>query len=150
MTETEVADGHKLTKDDWTVGKALPVQRFTIRREDLVRYAGASGDFNPIHWNDRIAQEMGLPGVIAHGMYTMALASRALVRWLGGPASLMEFGVRFAKPIVVPDNEEGIVVDVGAVVREELGEGRIRLDLTVTCDGAKVLSQARAVIKSSS
>ena len=76
---------------DVEVGTELPEQRYRISRADLVRYAGASGDFNPIHWNERVATEVGLPGVIAHGMFTMALAGRAVTGWTGDPAALIEF-----------------------------------------------------------
>jgi len=98
----------------WQDGEQLAPQTFPVTRADLVRYAGASGDFNPIHWNDRTATAVGLPGVIAHGMFTMALAGRALVAWSGDPGAVIEFGVRFAKPVVVPDDDRGAEVTVGA------------------------------------
>ncbi len=114
-----------------------------MTRADLVRYAGASGDFNPIHWSDRTAREVGLPGVIAHGMYTMALAGRALDVWAGDPGAVLEFGVRFTKPIPVPDDDEGAEVTVSGSVRT-VAEGTAQLDLTVISGGEeKVLAQAR-------
>jgi acyl dehydratase len=129
------------------VGTHLPPQTFRVTRADLVRYAGASGDFNPIHWSDRFATGVGLPGVIAHGMYTMALASRALEVWVGDPAAVVEFGVRFTKPVVVPDDDEGAEVVVSAVVKAHTDDGNAQLELTAVSAGEKVLGQARAVVR---
>jgi acyl dehydratase len=128
-------------------GEQLPPHVFRVTRADLVRYAGASGDFNPIHWSDRVATKVGLPGVIAHGMYTMALAGQAVLAWAGDPAALVEFGVRFTKPVVVPDDDEGTEVIVGAVVKAVTDDGRVSLDVTATSGGVKVLGQARVVIR---
>jgi acyl dehydratase len=128
-------------------GQQLPPRTFRVTRADLVRYAGASGDFNPIHWNDRFATKVGLPGVIAHGMYTMALAGQAVLDWAGDPAAVVEYGVRFTKPVVVPDDDEGAEVVVAAVVKAVTDEGHLRLDITATCGVDKVLGQARAVIR---
>ncbi|MEV0807482.1 MaoC family dehydratase [Micromonospora sp. NPDC050200] len=125
----------------------LPTQTFRITRADLVRYAGASGDFNPIHWSDRTATKVGLPGVIAHGMFTMALVGRAVATWAGAPDAVVDFGVRFTRPVVVPDDDQGTEVEVNAVVKEVTEEGLTRLDVTATCLGAKVLSQARATVR---
>ncbi len=130
-----------------TVGAELPSRTFRITRADLVRYAGASGDFNPIHWNQRIATSVGLPDVIAHGMLTMALAGRALTDWLGDPAAIEEYGVRFAKPVVVPDDDAGAEVTVEGVVKRELDGGRLQVDLTARSGGDKVLGQARAIVR---
>jgi acyl dehydratase len=129
------------------VGTELPEQVFRITRADLVRYAGASGDFNPIHWNERVATSVGLPGVIAHGMFTMALAARAVTSWTGDPAALVEYNVRFGRPVVVPDDDEGAEVTVRGKVGALLEDGRARVDLTVTSDGEKVLSLARAIVR---
>jgi acyl dehydratase len=129
------------------VGTELPEQVFRITRADLVRYAGASGDFNPIHWNERVATEVGLPGVIAHGMFTMALAARLVTRWTGDPAALLEYQVRFGRPVVVPDDGQGAEVTVRGRVAALLDDGRARVDLTVTSDGEKVLSLARAIVR---
>ena len=118
-----------------------------MTRADLVRYAGASGDFNPIHWNERFATEVGLPGVIAHGMYTMALAAQAVVDWTGDPAAVVEYSVRFTKPVPVPDDDTGTEVVVSGMVRGATPEGYTQLDLTVTCGGEKVLGAARAVVR---
>jgi acyl dehydratase len=114
-----------------------------------VRYAGASGDFNPIHWSDRVATKVGLPGVIAHGMLTMALAGRAVVAWTGDPGAVVEYGVRFANPVVVPDDDEGTEVAVSGVVKAVADEGVVRIDITATCRGEKVLGQARALVRRS-
>jgi acyl dehydratase len=132
---------------DVAVGTELPEQTFRITRADLVRYAGASGDFNPIHWNERVATEVGLPGVIAHGMLTMALAARAVTAWTGDPAALAEYHVRFGRPVVVPDDDAGAEVTVRGTVGAVLDDGRFRVDLTVTSAGEKVLSLARAVVR---
>ena len=132
---------------DVAVGTELPEQTFRITRADLVRYAGASGDFNPIHWNERVATEVGLPGVIAHGMFTMALAARAVTAWTGDPAALTEYHVRFGRPVVVPDDDAGAEVTVRGTVGAALDDGRFRVDLTVTSAGEKVLSLARAVVR---
>jgi acyl dehydratase len=135
------------TPADVVVGTELPEQVFRVTRADLVRYAGASGDFNPIHWNDRVATEVGLPGVIAHGMFTMALAGRAVTAWTGDPAALVEYNVRFGRPVVVPDDDEGAEVTVCGKVGALLEDGRLRVDLTVTTEGEKVLSLARAIVR---
>ena len=82
------------------VGARLPARTFRVTRADLVRYAGASGDFNPIHWSDRAAATVGLPGVIAHGMLTMALVGRAVTGWAGDPAAVVDYNVRFTKPVL--------------------------------------------------
>jgi acyl dehydratase len=132
---------------DVAVGTELPEQIFRVTRADLVRYAGASGDFNPIHWNDRTATAVGLPGVIAHGMFTMALAGRAVTGWTGDPAALAEYHVRFGRPVVVPDDEDGAEVTVRGKVGAVLEDGRLRVDLTVTSGGEKVLSLARAIVR---
>ncbi|MBC8989251.1 MULTISPECIES: MaoC family dehydratase [Micromonospora] len=125
----------------------LPTQTYRVTRADLVRYAGASGDFNRIHWSDRVATDVGLPGVIAHGMFTMALVGRAVTGWAGAPDAVVDFGVRFTRPVVVPDTDEGTEIEVSAVVKEVTEDGLTRLDITATCQGEKVLSQARALIR---
>ncbi|WP_446216963.1 MaoC family dehydratase [Micromonospora sp. IBHARD004] len=125
----------------------LPTQTFRVTRADLVRYAGASGDFNSIHWSDRFATKVGLPGVIAHGMFTMALVGRAVTTWAGAADAVVDFGVRFTRPVVVPDDDQGTEIEVAAVVKEVTEDGLTRLDVTATCLGEKVLSQARATIR---
>ncbi len=128
------------------VGTELPARSFPIRRADLVRYAGASGDFNVIHWNERVARSVGLPDVIAHGMLTMALAARVVTDWAGDPGRVLEVGVRFTRPVPVPDDDEGATLEVTGVVAADLGEGRVRVDVTATSAGQKVLGRARAVV----
>lgn len=128
-------------------GTALPERTYRIARSDLVRYAGASGDFNPIHWSDRIAKDVGLPSVIGHGMLTMALAGRLLTDWAGDPAAVVEYGVRFSRPVVVPDDDDGVTVTVSGVVTEVRDDGLLGVDLTVRAGEQKVLTQARAVVR---
>lgn len=128
------------------VGDEVISRDVTITRLDLIRYAGASGDFNVIHWNERVARSVGLPDVIAHGMLTMAQAGRIVTDWLGDPAALKEFGVRFTRPVVVPDDDRGAVLHVAATIAEKLEEPTVRLDLTATCESQGVLGRATAVV----
>jgi acyl dehydratase len=129
------------------VSEQLEQQTFPVTRADLIRYAGASGDFNPIHWSERFATSVGLPGVIAHGMFTMALVGRAVTAWAGAPDAVVEFGVRFARPVPVPDTDEGTEVVVSARIKDTTPDGHTRLAITATCHGEKVLSLAQAVIR---
>ena len=129
------------------VGTELPPVTFTLTRADLVRYCGASGDFNVIHWNERVAKAVGLPDVIAHGMYTMALAGRVVSQWAGDPAAVESYTVRFSRPVVVPDDETGATLLVSAVVEEVREDGRVVVALTATVDDVKVLMAARAVVR---
>jgi acyl dehydratase len=133
-------------RSDAQVGDALPAQSFRVQRADLVRYAGASGDFNPIHWNERAATSVGLPNVIAHGMYTMAVVVRVVTDWVGDPGAVVEYGVRFTRPVVVPDPEGAVLEVVGTVAAKE-DDGTVRVDLTATVDGQTVLAKARAVVR---
>jgi len=137
----------QISYDDVEVGTELPGQSFPVRRADLVRYAGASGDFNVIHWNERIARSVGLPDVIAHGMFTLALAARAVTDWVGDPGAVLEYGSRFTRPVPVPDDDTGALVDVAAAVAAKLDDRRVRVDLTVTSAGQKVLGRAQAVVQ---
>ncbi|QOR70007.1 acyl dehydratase [Ruania alkalisoli] len=119
----------------------------TVTRDRLVRYAGASGDFNPIHYNDRFATEVGLPGVIAHGMLTMGLACATLTDWLDDPADLLSYGVRFTRPVPVPDPGE-VALEVRAVVGAVDPEaGTARIDLAVTLEGTSVLGKSQAQVR---
>ncbi|UPK75848.1 MaoC family dehydratase [Nocardioidaceae bacterium SCSIO 66511] len=129
-----------------TEGAELGPISYAITRADLVRYAGASGDFNPIHWSDRVAMSVGLPGVLAHGMYTMALAGRAVESWLDDGQRVAEFAVRFTKPVLVPDDEQGTEIEVAGLVKGDDDDGRTRIDLTVRCGDEKVLGMARAFV----
>jgi acyl dehydratase len=127
-------------------GQSLPEQSFPVTRADLVRYAGASGDFNPIHWSERFAVGVGLPGVIAHGMFTMALAGRAVTAWAGRADAVVDFGVRFTRPVPVPDTDEGTTVVVSGTVKK-VEDGLAYIDVSAVCNGEKVLAQARAIVK---
>jgi acyl dehydratase len=131
--------------DAVAAGDALPTCTYRVTRADLVRYAGASGDFNPIHWSDRVAGSVGLPGVIAHGMYTMALAARACSTWAGSPDRVREIGCKFTKPVVVPDDDEGVEIVVAGTVKN-LTEDGVHVALEVTCGGEKVLGMPKAVL----
>jgi acyl dehydratase len=126
-------------------GDVLPEQTYTVTRADLVRYAGASGDRNPIHWSERVATSVGLPGVIAHGMFTMALAARALDTWAGGPGRVRELSCKFTKPVVVPDDDTGVEVRVGGTVKQVTDSG-VQVALEVRCGDEKVLGQPKAVL----
>jgi acyl dehydratase len=121
----------------------LQTQTFTITRADLVRYAEASGDDNPIHQDESVAASVGLPGVIAHGMYTMALAARAVTAWFPD-AEVVSFGCKFTNPVVVPA-EGGVDIEVAGEVKGT-DAGLTTVALTVTCDGVKVLGMPRAVL----
>ncbi|MYY04327.1 MULTISPECIES: MaoC family dehydratase [unclassified Streptomyces] len=137
----------KVSYETVEVGTELPARSFPVTRATLVQYAGASGDFNPIHWNERFAREVGLPDVIAHGMFTMAEAVRVVTDWAGDPGSVVEYGVRFTKPVVVPDDDKGAVIEVSGKVGALLDDRRVRVDLTVMSDGKKVLGMSRAVVQ---
>jgi acyl dehydratase len=130
----------------WEAGQALETRTYTVRRSDLVRYAGASGDFNPIHWSDRIATSVGLPGVIAHGMYTLALAGDAVTVWAGGPEAVLSLGARFTKPVVVPDDDTGTTVQVDGTVKS-VEDGVAAIDLTVMNADQKVLGMSKATVR---
>ena len=122
----------------------LDTQTYTVTRADLVRYAAASGDQNPIHQDEAVAASVGLPGVIAHGMYTMALAARALSTWYPG-AEVVSFGCKFTNPVVVPA-EGGVELEVAGETRST-EDGLVTIALTVTCDGQKVLGMPKAVLR---
>ncbi|MFC9544369.1 MaoC family dehydratase [Streptomyces sp. NPDC056956] len=137
----------KIAYADVEVGTELPARTFPVNRATLVQYAGASGDFNPIHWNERFAKEVGLPDVIAHGMFTMAEAVRVVTDWTGDPGAVVEYGVRFTKPVVVPDDGQGATIEVSGKVAAKLDDNTVRVDLTVTSAGQKVLGMSRAVVR---
>ncbi|MFE1192462.1 MaoC family dehydratase [Streptomyces olivaceoviridis] len=137
----------KIAYDEIEVGTVLPAQTFPVTRATLVRYAGASGDFNPIHWNERFAKEVGLPDVIAHGMFTMAEAIRVVTDWVGDPGAVVEYGVRFTKPVVVPNDDQGALIEVSGKVGAKLDDNTVRVDLTAMSAGQKVLGMSRAVVR---
>ena len=132
---------------DLTVGQEVARRTVTVDRARLVRYAGASGDFNPIHWNERVATSVGLPGVIAHGMWTMGAAVTVVVDWAGDPGAVVDYGTRFTRPVPVPDPGEASVEVVATVGALDADAGTVRVDLTVTLEGARVLGKAQAVVR---
>lgn len=132
---------------DVEVGDELPPITARLQRVNLVMYAGASGDFNPIHWNEAFATAVGLPDVIAHGMLTMATAGRVVTDWVGDPGAVLEYGVRFTRPVVVPNDDKGATVEITGVVGEKREDGTVRIDLSAVFDGATVLGKAQAVVR---
>jgi acyl dehydratase len=132
---------------DVEVGTELPPASYPVSRLSLVKYCGASGDFNVIHWNERIAKSVGLPNVIAHGMFTMAQAARYITDWAGDPGAMAEYGVRFSAPVVVPDDDAGATIEVTGKVEEKLDGNRVTVALTARSADAKVLTRARAVVR---
>ncbi|MEU7893418.1 MaoC family dehydratase [Nonomuraea sp. NPDC049152] len=133
--------------DEVEVGQELPATDYQVRRVNLVMYAGASGDFNPIHWNERFAKTVGLPDVIAHGMFTMAQGGRFVTDWAGDPGAVLDYGVRFSSMVVVPDDDTGATITVSGVVEEKLEDKRVVVGLTAKAGDARVLSKARAVVQ---
>ena len=127
-------------------GTELGPRSYQVTRLNLVQYAGASGDFNPIHWNQRVATSVGLPDVIAHGMYTMAEAGRFASEWAGDPGAVVECGVRFSAPVVVPDDDHGATIEIGGTVQEKLDGNQGVLSLVARSSDTKVLTRARAVV----
>ncbi|WP_436058272.1 MaoC family dehydratase [Arthrobacter sp. LjRoot78] len=137
---------------DLAVGQDIGSRSITVTRQDLVKYAGASGDFNPIHWNEAFATGVGLPGVIAHGMFTMGAAVQLVTDWAGDPAAVVDYQTRFTKPVLVTDttgtDEPGAVIEVsGAIGALDADAGTVRVDLTVVYAGQKVLVKAQAVVR---
>lgn len=133
-----------------SVGTEIGSRTIEISRSDLVKYAGASGDFNPIHWNERFARDVELPGVIAHGMFTMGAAVQLVTDWIGDPGAVVSYGTRFTKPVPVADldGEPGAVVNVvGVIGALNPDAGTARIDLTVTLDGQKVLVKAQVTVR---
>ena len=127
-------------------GEELPVLQVSVSRAELIRYAGASGDFNPIHWSERIARDAGLPDVIAHGMLTMALANRLVTGWAGDPGAIMECRVRFIRPVVVPDDGKGALVEVSGTVSQRRDDGTVVVAITARAGGQTVLGTATATV----
>lgn len=131
---------------DVAVGQSIGTRTIEVRRVDLVRYAGASKDFNTIHWNDRVARDVGLPGVIAHGMFTMGQAVNVVTDWVGDPGAIVDYGVRFTRPVPVPDPGAAVVEVEGTIGAIDPAAGTVRVDLTVTFEGTKVLGKAQVVV----
>jgi acyl dehydratase len=132
--------------DEVEVGQEIPAVDYQVRRVNLVMYAGASGDFNPIHWNERFAKSVGLPDVIAHGMYTMAQGSRFVTDWAGDPGAVVDYGVRFSSMVVVPDDDKGATITISGLIEQKLEDKRVVVTLTAKSDNSRVLSKARAVV----
>jgi acyl dehydratase len=129
-------------------GDELPPLTVQVTRADLVRYAGASGDFNPIHWSQRIATDVGLPDVIAHGLLTMALAARLVTGWAGDPAAIRSFAVRFTRPVVVPDDDTGASIELtGKVTALDEAAGSATVAVTARHEGKSVLGRAVAEVR---
>jgi acyl dehydratase len=137
----------KLNYDDVQVGTEVPAQTFQVQRVNLIQYCGASGDFNVIHWNERVATSVGLPNVIAHGMFTMAEAGRVVTDWAGDPGAVFEYGVRFSSPVAVPDDDKGATLQVSGKVAEKLDGNRVAVDLDARVGDSRVLAKARAVVQ---
>ena len=136
------------TYDSVEAGTELPARTYQVTRLDLVKYAGASGDFNVIHWNERVARSVGLPNVIAHGMYTMAQAGRFVTEWAGGdPGAVTDFGVHFSAMVPVPDDDTGATVEVTGKVLEKLPDNKVTVNIVARAGGAKVLTRARATVR---
>jgi hypothetical protein len=139
---------------DVAVGDEIPARDFSVTRAQLVQYAGASGDFNTIHWNERFAKAVGLPDVIAHGMFTMATAGRLLTDWAGDPAAVIDYGVRFSSMVPVPDtglsgdsDETGATLTIRGTVEEKLPDNRVVVVLDARSGENKVLTRARATVQ---
>ena len=137
----------QVTYDEVEAGAEIAEVSYPVTRLSLVKYCGASGDFNVIHWNERIAKSVGLPDVIAHGMFTMAQAGRFVTDWAGPRATVAEFGVRFSAPVVVPDDDTGATIEVSGKVEEKLDDNRVALALTARSADTKVLARARAIVR---
>ncbi|PXA73253.1 MaoC family dehydratase [Cryobacterium arcticum] len=130
--------------DGLTVGDIVAESSFPLTRDSLVRYAGASGDFNPIHYRDDVAEAVGLPGVLAHGMLTMGLAIQPVVDWAGDPARVVDYQVRFTRPVPVDPDLGAVVTVVAKVGALDAEAGIARIDLTVTFNSVTVLGKAQA------
>ncbi|MFZ4078268.1 MAG: MaoC family dehydratase [Microbacteriaceae bacterium] len=129
------------------VGDEIPVVEYRLTRDSLVRYAGASGDFNPIHYRDDVAKNVGLPGVLAHGMLTMGVAVQSTVNWIGDPGRILDYQTRFTRPVVV-DPDSGATISVAGKVAQVDDEARVaRVDLTVIFNGETVLGKAQVQVR---
>ena len=127
------------------VGDSIGTRTVPLERVDMIKYAGASGDFNTIHWNDRVANSVGLPGVIAHGMLTMGVAINLVAEWTGDPGAIVEYSTRFAKLVPVPDPGTADLVVSGVI--GEINGDLVRIDLTVALGAEEVLAKTRAVVR---
>jgi acyl dehydratase len=132
--------------DDVEVGQEIPARTFPVRRVDLVKYAGASGDFNPIHWNETFAKSVGLPDVIAHGMFTMAEGGRFVTDWAGDPGAVVDYAVRFSSMVVVTD-DDGAEIVISGKIEDKLDDNAVLVALTARSAGEKVLTRAKATVR---
>ena len=129
------------------VGQEIGSIEYRLTRDSLVRYAGASGDFNPIHYRDDIAKAVGLDGVLAHGMLTMGAAAQVAINWIGDPGRIVDYGVRFTKPVFV-DAAKGAVLSVSGKVGEiDVENSIVRIDITASCADVAVLGKAQARVR---
>ena len=133
--------------NELVIGQEIGSETFSFTRDSLVKYAGASGDFNPIHYRDDFAKSVGLEGVLAHGMLTMGTAVQVAVNWIGDAGRVIDYGVRFTKPVYVPADSSAEVVVSGKIAAIDLEAGTVRVDLTAVCNELAVLGKAQAVIK---
>ncbi len=129
----------------WEVGHEFAEKIYSINRTKLKSYADASGDQNPIHQDETFARSVGLPNVIAHGMYTMALAGEAVRSWVGSERSVIEFSTRFAKPVIVPKGEDVAISFSGKVA--EVASDQITIEVIAMCSGVKVLNQTKVRVR---
>ena len=129
------------------VGQVIGTKEFLLTRDSLVRYAGASGDFNPIHYRDDFAQSVGLDGVLAHGMLTMGVAVQVAVDWVGDAGKVIDYGVRFTKPVFVDAAEGAVVVVTGKIGEIDAENGVVRVDLNVVYNETSVLGKAQAKVR---
>ncbi|QCU77426.1 acyl dehydratase [Citricoccus sp. SGAir0253] len=127
-------------------GESIGTATVHLERADLVRYAGASGDFNPIHWSESMARAVGLPGVIAHGMLTMGTAVQLVTDWCGDPGAVVDYQTRFTQMVPVPE-DGGADLEVSGKVGAVNDDGTVRIDLAVTTGGTKVLTKAQALVR---
>jgi acyl dehydratase len=132
--------------DEVEVGQELPAKTYKVERIDLIKYAGASGDFNAIHWNEPYAKSVGLPDVIAHGMFTMAQGGRYVTDWAGDPGAVVDYGVRFSSMVVVP-GEGGTEIEITGVIEDKRDDNTVVVALTARSRGEKVLTRAKATVR---
>ncbi|MGO1315721.1 MAG: MaoC family dehydratase [Cellulomonadaceae bacterium] len=133
--------------EELAVGDVVGTRTLAVHRADLVRYAGASGDFNPIHWSETTARGVGLPGVIAHGMFTMGAAVTVVEDWARDPGAIVDYQTRFTRPVPVPESGEAQVDVVATVGVVDVDAGTVRIDLSVTHEGVRVLGKAQVIVR---
>jgi acyl dehydratase len=132
---------------DLEVGQVVAEKSYQVNRDSLVRYAGASGDFNTIHYRDDIAQSVGLPGVLAHGMLTMGISVQPVIEWVGDAAKVTDYGVRFTKPVVVPPNGDAELFVKATIAQLDEENQKVRVDLTTSFEETTVLGKAQVWVQ---